>query len=154
MATRRRANGAGIHFYYEGTYWIKHCISSQKRWLEPILFGKTSNVGPGPPRDVTGLHFCEWMQLTGVSTKHPEWKKSGRKERFPCWCKLYKRVSASVVDGRPVGISDARGAWGPQLDGDQHLIPLNLFIFTRVMEHIWWLPTGGFQRLCPGLWAC
>lgn len=123
-----------------GTYWIKHCISSQKRRLERLLFGKTSNVGPGPPRDVTGLHFCEWMQLAGVSTKHPVWNKSRRKQRFPCWYKLYKRVSASIIDDRPVRISDARGAWGSQLDQDQHLIPQNLFIFTRVMEHIWWHP--------------
>lgn len=73
-------------------------------------------------------------------------EKNIHKGAFPCGYKLYKHVSASIVDNRPVRISDGQGAGGSQLDQDQHLIPLNLSDGALLMPLNWWLPA-----LCPGL---
>lgn len=148
MATRRRANGAGIHFYYEGTSFEGHIELN----IALALRRDGWNGSSWPRRLMWDQgRLATWRDFISVSEGSAQefllniqCGISRRKQRFPCWYKVYKRVSASIVDGRAVRISDARGAWGSQLDQDRHLIPLNLFIFTRVMEHIWWLRTGGF----------
>lgn len=82
------------------------------RWLEQLFFGRTFNVRPGPPRDVMGLQLTVWGVIpqlqrgdTGIRAQD---KGAFTDELFLYSYKLYKHVSASIVDKRPVRISDAQ----------------------------------------------
>lgn len=134
MATRRRANGAGIHFYYEGTSFEGHielniALALRRDGWNGSSLARRLMWDQG--------RLATWRDFVFVS------ECSSQEFLLSIQCGIRageNSVFRVGINSISVRISDARGAWGLQLDQDQHLIP-----WTCLSSLEWWSTFDGSE---------